>query len=640
MLCAPDSCRKSPFARLWIAFGLFLLLGQLAAFADGSVVLTWSASTDPNAVGYKIYYGGASGDYTNVIEAGNVTAYTVSGLSGGTTYYFSATTVSASGQESPFSNEAVYQIPADTNSAAAPNQPPTLDPIAGETINQNAGLQTVSLTGISAGTTSGNPIVISATSSDTTIISTPTVTYNSPDSTGTLTFAPVANATGTATITVTVDNGGASNNLATRTFTVTVQAPPPPLPTPTLDAVTNLVIYQNAGTQTVSLTGISSGITSGYQSIAIWAYVGGDPVISTPVINYTSPNSTGSITFAPVTSATGTATVQVKVNNGVNNFSQTFTVTVLPAPVVVSQPPTLDPIAGVTIVQGTALQVVTLTGITAGSGDGKTMKVTATSSNTRLVPTPKVVYAGPASTAALELKVGVGTGTSTISVTVNNGAKSNNIVSQTFIVSVIPVPDPTLNTVANISVPENASTQTVVLTGITSGSPLVKQALKVTAASSNTKVVLAPTVQYTSPGNTAVLMFKPSGKFTGTSALTITVAGGKKSVRHQFMVTVTPAVTTPPITNFVATLKGIARANGTFGFQVTGAAGSNYVVQATSDLLNWTPVQTNQAPFVFQENVNNGVSQRFYRAVYLPSAENSNAGNTNTSNTGAVRQGR
>ena len=55
------------------AFGTTVPAGQ-------SVTLTWTASTDTNVAGYNIYYGGASGDYTNMINAGNVTSITISGL--------------------------------------------------------------------------------------------------------------------------------------------------------------------------------------------------------------------------------------------------------------------------------------------------------------------------------------------------------------------------------------------------------------------------------------------------------------------------------------------------------------------------------------------------------------------------------
>ena len=49
------------------------------------------------------------------------------------------------------------------------------------------------------------PLTVTATSSNPGLIPKPAVNYTSPQSTGTLTYTPVANANGTATITVTVN---------------------------------------------------------------------------------------------------------------------------------------------------------------------------------------------------------------------------------------------------------------------------------------------------------------------------------------------------------------------------------------------------------------------------------------------------
>jgi Fibronectin type III domain len=85
-----------------------------------SVTLGWQQTADPNAVGYNIYYGPATHDYTNMISVGNVTSVTIGGLVEGATYYFAATTYNAQGQESGFSSEVVYVVPivAATNMVA------------------------------------------------------------------------------------------------------------------------------------------------------------------------------------------------------------------------------------------------------------------------------------------------------------------------------------------------------------------------------------------------------------------------------------------------------------------------------------------------------------------------------------------
>jgi len=59
--------------------------------------------------GYKLYYGTSSRNYSNNINVGMVTSYTVSGLAPGT-YYFTVTAYDASGNESGFSNEAIKTI--------------------------------------------------------------------------------------------------------------------------------------------------------------------------------------------------------------------------------------------------------------------------------------------------------------------------------------------------------------------------------------------------------------------------------------------------------------------------------------------------------------------------------------------------
>ena len=70
-----------------------------------SVTLTWDPGTSPEVAGYHLYYGAASGNYTNSIVMGNATTVTVSRLSSGVTYFFAVTAIGADGQESGFSDE-------------------------------------------------------------------------------------------------------------------------------------------------------------------------------------------------------------------------------------------------------------------------------------------------------------------------------------------------------------------------------------------------------------------------------------------------------------------------------------------------------------------------------------------------------
>ncbi len=105
---------------LFLLSGLAMFL-PMPSLATQSVTFGWEPSTDPNVVGYNIYYGTASHVYDNKVSVGNVATATISGLVEGKTYYFAATTYNALNQESDLSDEITYTVPvADTN------QPPTI----------------------------------------------------------------------------------------------------------------------------------------------------------------------------------------------------------------------------------------------------------------------------------------------------------------------------------------------------------------------------------------------------------------------------------------------------------------------------------------------------------------------------------
>ena len=83
-----------------------------SAPATSSVTLGWDASAGTNVAGYMIYYGTASGSYTQMAPAGLATQTTISGLTVGTTYFFTATAADSTGLESEYSNEISFTVPA------------------------------------------------------------------------------------------------------------------------------------------------------------------------------------------------------------------------------------------------------------------------------------------------------------------------------------------------------------------------------------------------------------------------------------------------------------------------------------------------------------------------------------------------
>ena len=113
--------RKGAFFILVLSGLLLLLLAILSLLVPaahaGQVTVAWDANPEPEVAGYKIYYGTTAGNYTSSLDAGNATSILISGLQDGATYFFSAVAYDASNNESGFSNEITYAVPAGAAAA-------------------------------------------------------------------------------------------------------------------------------------------------------------------------------------------------------------------------------------------------------------------------------------------------------------------------------------------------------------------------------------------------------------------------------------------------------------------------------------------------------------------------------------------
>ena len=114
--------RWSKLLGLARCLGATLIAAALTASAQGqsSLTLAWNPGSGSAIAGYRLYEGAACRTYTNVINVGNVTTKTVTGLVGGATYFFAVTAYNTNGQESDFSGELSYTVPLPTNT------PPTI----------------------------------------------------------------------------------------------------------------------------------------------------------------------------------------------------------------------------------------------------------------------------------------------------------------------------------------------------------------------------------------------------------------------------------------------------------------------------------------------------------------------------------
>lgn len=418
----------------------------------------------------------------------------------------------------------------------AVNSPPTINTISPQFINEDSGLLSVNFSGVSfGGDVPAQTVSISASSSNPTLIPTPNVVYSSPNSTGSLTFAPAANLNGSATITVTVRDSGldlipgnADDGLVTTDFLVTVNAVND---TPSFVIGGNQTVNEDAGAQIVPnfVTNISAG-PSDEAGQTLTFNISGN---SNPTLFAAVPTiaADGTLTYTPAANANGTAMIMVTLSDngsGANTSgSQLFMITLN----AVNDAPSFNVGANQTVFDNAPLQSVPgwATSISAGpaneAGQLVTFQITGNSNSGLFAQQPAIATNG-----TLTYRPAVGmSGTAIITVLAqDNGGTSNGGVNQsgpqTFTITVNPAPVnslPTINAIGNLSINQNAGPQLVGLSGITAGGE--SQSLAVSATSSNPVLIPNPVVSYSSPGGNGTLTFASAVGQVGSATITVTV---------------------------------------------------------------------------------------------------------------------
>jgi type IV pilus assembly protein PilY1 len=103
---------------------LILVFTQPAWSAQ--IKLAWDANTASDLNGYKVYYGTVSKSYTGTVDIGDITTYTLTGLSAGQTYFIVVTAYDTSYNESVYSIE-VSGVAIEVVTPG-PTVPPTITP--------------------------------------------------------------------------------------------------------------------------------------------------------------------------------------------------------------------------------------------------------------------------------------------------------------------------------------------------------------------------------------------------------------------------------------------------------------------------------------------------------------------------------
>jgi large repetitive protein len=239
-----------------------------------------------------------------------------------------------------------------------------------------------------------------------------------------------------------------------------------------------------------------------------------------------APGNNYSISEAVVTPSpnfSGTLTVPVKVNDGINNsalFNLTITVNT------VNDPPSFDPIPNEQVMENSGEHEVTIRNISKGQfEDTQSLVFFASSGDTKIISDPIITHNGTAATARLAYNVLPNiSGVVTITIRAVDNATNAATFTSTFQVTVIEInATPTLDAMADLTMQEDGLIRDVALTGITAGIGESQQ-LTVTVSTPNPEFFdPAPQIIYQSPSTSGILQLKPKSNAHGSTTLTVSV---------------------------------------------------------------------------------------------------------------------
>jgi hypothetical protein len=491
--------------------------------------------------------------------SGNLT-YTASANTNGTATF--NVVLTDSGSNTP-PNDNTSSTLSFTITVNAVNDPPTFTLGPNQTVNEDAGLQTVTgfVTAISVGPANESAQTITSfnvTNDNNALFS----QQPAIDTAGNLTYQTNANLNGMATVSVTATDSGGATSSPAQTFIITVNAVNDE---PSFSISNPPASNEDAGPQTVN--GLATAITAGPadesgQTLSFsltpngttgdLAFSSGPAIDPSGNLTYTaSPNTNGTATFNVVLTDSGSNTPP----NDNTSATLSFTITVN----AVNDPPTFTVGANQTVNEDAGLQTVNgfITAISVGPANESAQTITSfnvTNDNNPLFSVqPAIDTAGNLTyTPAANLS-----GMATVSVTATDSGGAISSPAQTFIITVNSVNDePAFAILADPPASnEDAGLQTVngFATSIDAGAPDESGQLltfTVTPNGSTGDLAFATGPSIDSSGN---LTYTAAADTNGTATFNVvltdsgsnTPPSDNTSATHSFTITVN-AVNDPP----------------------------------------------------------------------------------------------
>ncbi len=327
------------------------------------------------------------------------------------------------------------------------NEMPAFNRVPDFFTQEDAGEQTITVSGLTDGDSETQNLTIDATTTNGDLIPGFTITQNSGSAD--VSFTTPEDYYGEAIVKLTVtDDGGTGDNNGDQSYDQNFMVFVAPVnDAPTIDPVEKDTTGMNAGEQTIQLTGLSDGEDYGAsQALQVYAISSDPTLIKNPSVVY-GGGSTATLYYLPEPDQQGTATITVKVmddgglaNGGTDSTSITFDIEVVPTNV--NNAPTINTVADKEVFLEDATLSFNIEGVTDGDDGTQDLTIEATSSDPDVVGNPTVNYVSSLDIVSLNMFLNsLGTATITVTVTDDGGTEFGG-VDQTQITFDVVVKEP------------------------------------------------------------------------------------------------------------------------------------------------------------------------------------------------------
>ena len=498
------------------------------------------------------------------------------------------------------------------------NETPTISDIQDITIDEDTSTYAITFN-VEDSETEDTQLTILATSMNTDIVPNENIKIDSNGSNSTITITPADNQFGTVSISITVSDGTSS---ATDTFTLTIF---PINDQPSVSNIANQSIDKDTTTQIEIIVGDFETDTS---DLTVFASSSNEDIIPNSNISIDGDGTVRTITVKPQTNATGSVDITVTVDDGEQETSNTFTITIGAS----NDPPTISEIAAQSTEEDTPITIDITVEDTETIADE--LLLTVKSHNTELISDTDMSVSGSGKNRTITIIPLHNThGETTLTVSVSDGTSSTE---QHVKITINPVNDaPTMSILNNQTINEDSSLTSLHVSINDEDTNVDK--IEISSTSSNTDLVPNKNIDIGKTGENRSIMITPLANQTGMTTITLTASDGSKTSSASFVLTISPVNDAPSTHDSTLSTNEDQPANGSliasdvdnddliYSIVSNGINGTANITDTSIGLYTYTPNENAHGTDSFTFKVNDGTADSNFSTITVTISEENDA---------------